>query len=167
MPYVWTKRTRLAAAALLFISLSACDMPMDKALATQAEANKTAGVTFLNKVAREDGLVKLPSGILYKVLASPNPTAPSPDLSDVVKVHYEGKLIDGQVFDSSYERGVPAVFPLNNLVKAWQIAIPLMHKGDTWLLYVPAELGYGERAAGPIPPNSVLIFKIELIDILK
>ena len=90
----------------------------------------------------------------------------NPHLNDEVKVNYEGKLIDGTVFDSSYERGQPAAMPLKGLVKAWQEALQLMRPGDEWILYVPPELGYGAEGQGPIPPGAVLIFRIELIDAL-
>ena len=83
-----------------------------------------------------------------------------------MKVNYEGKLIDGTVFDSSYERGQPAAMPLRGLVKAWQEALQLMRPGDEWILYVPPELGYGAEGKDPIPPGAVLIFRIELIDAL-
>ena len=158
-------KTLLAVTTIAFgFGLAACEKSMDKTPA-QAEANLKAGQEFLAKTAKEPGIVKMPSGILYKVVSSPTPAAAKPSIKDTVKVHYEGKLVDGTVFDSSYERGVPAAFPLEGLVKAWQIAIPEMHKGDTWILYVPPELGYGAEAAGEIPPNSVLVFKIQLIDI--
>jgi FKBP-type peptidyl-prolyl cis-trans isomerase FklB len=152
-------------AALIALGLAACEKSMDKADAAEVEANLKAGHDFLDQTAKQPGIVKMPSGILYKVVSSPTPTAVKPALSDTVKVHYEGKLVNGEVFDSSYQRGVPAAFPLDQLVKAWQIAIPEMHKGDTWILYVPPELGYGAEGGGSIPPNSVLIFKIELLDI--
>jgi hypothetical protein len=89
-----------------------------------------------------------------------------PDPTDEVKVNYEGKLVDGTVFDSSYERGVPASFPLQGLVPAWKEALVMMRPGDEWTLYVPPELGYGAQDKGPIPGNSVMIFRIELIDVL-
>ncbi len=154
----------LALAAVL--SLTACGQAMDKAKDASTEASDIkAGQDFLAKTAKEPGVVKLPSGLMYKVVADPDPTAPRPAADDTVKIHYEGKLVDGTVFDSSYDRGVPAVFPLAHLVKAWQIGIPLMHKGDTYMLYVPPELGYGSEDMGQIPPNSVLVFKVQLLDI--
>lgn len=158
-------RTSLISASLLAAALvlSGCGKAMDK---TDTTDTVKAGQDFLAKTAKEPGVVKLPSGLMYKVIADPNPTAPQPTVDDTVKINYEGKLVDGTVFDSSYERGVPAVFPLGRLVKAWQIGIPLMHKGDTYMLYVPPELGYGAEGGGDaIPPNSVLIFKVQLIDI--
>lgn len=165
MRYEWTKALKALALGTGLLSLTACGQAMDRFKKPSAEAQ--AGQAYLAKVAQEKGVIKLPSGILYKVIASPNPTAPQASPSDYVKVHYEGTLIDGTKFDSSYDRGVPTAFPLNGVVKAWQIVVPLMHKGDTWMIYVPSELGYGSEAAGPIPANSVLIFKIELIDIMK
>jgi peptidylprolyl isomerase/FKBP-type peptidyl-prolyl cis-trans isomerase FklB len=89
-----------------------------------------------------------------------------PQLTDEVKVHYEGKLPDGQVFDSSYERGAPAAMPLRGLIPGWQEALQLMRPGDEWILYVPSNLGYGDQGAGQIPPGAPLIFRIELIDVL-
>jgi FKBP-type peptidyl-prolyl cis-trans isomerase len=168
MPCAAIKTLSLALfASVTVLSMTACGQSMDRASEDPAllEANLKAGEAFLDKTAREPGVVKMPSGILYKVVASPNPAAVKPTLQDTVKVHYEGTLVDGTVFDSSYQRGVPAAFPLQGLVKAWQIAIPEMHKGDTWMLYVPPELGYGAEAAGDIPANSVLVFKIQLLDI--
>ena len=124
----------------------------------------TAGAAFLAANAKAPGVVVLPSGLQYKVLAA-GPAGPSPKLGDVIKVHYEGKLLDGTVFDSSYERGVPASFPLDGLVPAWVIALQRMRAGDEWILYVPPALGYGAQDKGPIPANSVMIFKIELLDV--
>jgi FKBP-type peptidyl-prolyl cis-trans isomerase FklB len=90
-----------------------------------------------------------------------------PTKTDKVKVNYEGKLIDGTVFDSSYQRGEPAVFGLNQVIKGWTEGIALMPVGSKWRLYIPQELGYGERQAGKIPPYSTLIFDVELLGIEK
>jgi FKBP-type peptidyl-prolyl cis-trans isomerase len=89
-----------------------------------------------------------------------------PQDGDLIKVHYEGKLPDGTVFDSSYERGAPAAMPLDGLIPGWIEALKLMRPGDEWLIYLPPELGYGAEGGGKIPPNSALIFRIELIDML-
>jgi FKBP-type peptidyl-prolyl cis-trans isomerase len=89
-----------------------------------------------------------------------------PQKGDLIKVHYEGKLLDGEVFDSSYDRGAPAAMPLEHLIPGWMEALPLMRPGDEWILYVPPNLGYGAEGQGRIPPNSALIFRIELIDML-
>ena len=122
--------------------------------------------TYLAKTATEPGVQTLPSGLQYKVVRSGPSTGLRPQLTDEVKVHYEGKLMDGTVFDSSYERGQPAAMPLRGLIPGWQEALQLMRPGDEWVLYVPSNLGYGNDAAGEIPPGSPLIFKIELIDVL-
>ena len=90
----------------------------------------------------------------------------SPRREDEVKVHYEGKLISGEIFDSSFARGAPAVMRLGGLIPAWIEALQKMKPGDEWLLYIPPSQGYGEQGAGPIPPNSVLIFRIQLIGVL-
>ena len=108
----------------------------------------------------------LPSGLQYKVVAS-GPAGASPKAGDIIKVHYEGTLVSGQVFDSSIARGKPVLFPLDGLVAAWMEALPMMHVGDEWMLYAPPELGYGPQGAGPIPPNSVLIFRIKLLGMLS
>jgi FKBP-type peptidyl-prolyl cis-trans isomerase FklB len=109
----------------------------------------------------------LPSGLQYKVVASGPAGGPSPKRGDMVKVHYEGKLISGEVFDSSFARNKPALMPLDGLVSAWMEALPRMHVGDEWILYAPPALGYGPEGAGPIPPNSVLIFRVKLLGLLS
>ena len=161
-------RLRLITMACLAaaLSMTACNKTEQATDPVAAADYVKAGQDFLAKTAKEPGVVTLPSGLMYKVLSSPNPSAPKPAVTDKVKVHYEGKLVDGKVFDSSYERGTPAVFKVNQVVEGWQIGIPLMHKGDTYMLYVPSNLGYGEIARGEdIPANSVLVFKVELLDI--
>jgi peptidylprolyl isomerase/FKBP-type peptidyl-prolyl cis-trans isomerase FklB len=117
--------------------------------------------------AKQPGVQTLPSGLQFKVVKSGAAEGLRPQLGDEVKVNYEGKLIDGQVFDSSYERGVPAAMPLRGLIKGWQEALQLMRPGDEWILYVPPNLGYGaEGAGGQIPPGAALIFRIELLGVL-
>ena len=91
----------------------------------------------------------------------------SPKAGDMVKVHYEGKLVSGEVFDSSFARGKPALMPLDGLVPAWMEALPRMKVGDEWILYAPAALGYGAEGYGPIPPNSALIFRVKLLGLLS
>ena len=134
----------------------------DPVVGDQSKAAKA----FLDKNAKEPGVVTLKDGLQYKIVSSGPATGNKPHAGDEVKVNYEGKLIDGTVFDSSYERGQPAAMPLNGLVKAWQEIIPMMRPGDVWMIYVPPELGYGAEGQGPIPPGAALIFKIELIDFL-
>jgi len=165
MPSSWIRPVCLALALSTALPMAACNRT-DPAAAARAEANLKAGETFLADKAKEEGVKTLPKGLLYKVITpATDANGPHPTVRDTVKVHYEGRLTDGTVFDSSYERGVPAVFPLDGLVEAWKIAIPQMRPGETWELYVPAQLGYGETGGGPIPPNSVLVFKIQLIGI--
>lgn len=126
-----------------------------------------ASKAFLEKTAKEPGVHTLPSGLQYKVVRSGPADGAKPQAGDEVKVHYEGKLIDGKVFDSSYDRGAPAAMPLDGLIKGWQEALPMMRPGDEWILYVPPELGYGaEGGGGEIPPGAALIFRIELIGFL-
>ncbi len=165
MRYVWTKRAAVFAITLL---LSACGQAMDKAhaqMTSTPEQNLKTGQDFLATTAKVPGVVVLPSGVMYKTVSkSPTPGA-QPALSDQVTINYEGKLIDGSVFDSSYARNEPATFPLNRLIKAWQEVIPLMHVGDEIVLYTPPTSAYGERDLGDIPPNSTLIFKVHLIGI--
>ena len=173
MPYVWIKKHGLAALVIAGLGLSGCGQAKDQSVMADYQAsidalaaqNLKTGQDFLAATSKEAGVVTLPSGLMYKVVADPDPRAPQPAVSDSVTVHYEGRLVDGTVFDSSYARNQPATFPLSRVVEAWQIGIPLMHKGDTYMLYVPASLGYGERDMGDIPPNSTLIFKVQLIGI--
>lgn len=125
------------------------------------------GTAFLSKNASEPGVKTLPDGLQYKVVRSGPAGGRTPGPRDEVKVHYEGKLITGQIFDSSYQRGTPAAFPLQGLIPAWVEALQMMRPGDEWMLYVPAKLGYGDAGAGgAIPPGAVLIFRIELLDVL-
>lgn len=132
----------------------------------QTPAAPVAAAEFLAKNAHAAGVRALPSGLQYKVVGS-GPAGPSPKVGDVIKVHYEGALTNGQVFDSSFARGKPALMPLADLVPGWMEALPMMHVGDEWILYVPPELGYGAAGAGPIPPNSVLVFRIKLLGMLS
>jgi len=121
---------------------------------------------FLEENSKKDGVIVLPSGLQYKVLTKGSGTS-SPSTADQVKVHYEGKLLTGKVFDSSYKRGQPASFGVTGVIKGWTEALQLMVQGDVWELYIPAELAYGTRGAGAdIGPNSVLTFKVELIEIV-
>jgi peptidylprolyl isomerase/FKBP-type peptidyl-prolyl cis-trans isomerase FklB len=156
---------RLALTLLAALALSACAPKVDSA-ALQASAAEAKA--FMEKNGKAEGIQTLPSGLQYKVVRSGPEGGMRPQETDEVKVHYEGKFVDGKVFDSSYERGMPAAMPLRALIPAWVEALKLMKPGDEWMLYVPPELGYGEEGAGggEIPPNSVLIFRIELIDVL-
>ena len=134
----------------------------------EAKANADAGAAFLANNAKQPGVVTLPSGLQYKVIRSGPEGGAHPRPQDEVRVHYEGTLIDGTVFDSSYRDGNPVVFVLGNLVPGWVEGIALMKPGDEWYLYLPPKLGYGEEGAGGgrIPPNSALVFRIELLGVL-
>lgn len=128
-----------------------------------AEKNKREGEAFLAENKKKEGVVTLPSGLQYKVLESGDGS--SPKETDTVETNYRGTLIDGTEFDSSYERGETAVFPINGVIAGWTEALQLMKVGDKWQLFIPSELAYGERGAGPIGPNSTLIFDVELVSI--
>jgi peptidylprolyl isomerase/FKBP-type peptidyl-prolyl cis-trans isomerase FklB len=142
------------------VALAACAKP------APAPDVAAAGKIFLAQNAHAPGVVTTPSGLQYRVLHSGPATGLRPKLADEVKVNYEGKLIDGEVFDSSYQRGAPVAMTVRELVPGWREALQLMRPGDEWLLYLPAKLGYGDKGAGPIPPGAVLVFKLELIDVL-
>lgn len=137
-------------------------------LSAAVDSSKTLadGQAFLAKNAKAPGVVVTASGLQYKVVASGPKTGPSPKVGDIVKVHYEGKLLDGTVFDSSFERKQAAIMPAEGLIPGWLEALPMMRVGDEWTLWIPANLAYGERAAGPIPANSVLVFRLQLIGML-
>ncbi|HEY5823925.1 MAG TPA: FKBP-type peptidyl-prolyl cis-trans isomerase, partial [Cyclobacteriaceae bacterium] len=125
---------------------------------------KEGGVKFLNENKTKEGVKTTASGLQYKVITSGKGKMAKAESS--VTVHYTGKLIDGTVFDSSVERGAPATFGVSQVIAGWTEAMQLMHEGDKWILYIPSELGYGERGAGgQIPPHSALIFEVELIKV--
>jgi FKBP-type peptidyl-prolyl cis-trans isomerase len=162
---------RMLTIAFATLALSACHpkaASTEGPLQAQGPAESPEAKAFLAKNAKEPGVVTLPDGLQYKILHSGPTTGSKPHINDEVKINYEGKLITGKVFDSSYERGQPAAMPLNRLIKAWQEALPMMRPGDVWMLYVPPELGYGAEGAGngDLPGGAALIFKIELIDFL-
>jgi FKBP-type peptidyl-prolyl cis-trans isomerase len=130
----------------------------------QATENIAAGEAFLTENAAREGVETTESGLQFEVL-EPG-TGESPTAEDAVQVHYEGKLIDGTVFDSSHERGQPANFPLAGVIPGFREGIQKMQVGGKYKLYIPPQLGYGERGAGAeIPPNATLIFEIELLDV--
>ncbi len=125
------------------------------------------GMAFLDENKKKQGVVTTASGLQYKILHKGGKTL-QPKATDQVKVNYEGRLIDGKVFDSSYERKEPITFPLNQVIKGWTEGVQLMHVGDTFEFYIPQDLAYGSRGAGNvIPPYAALIFKVELLGIEK
>ncbi len=135
---------------------------MQKKLEEKAVANKAAGDAFLAENAKKSGVQTTASGLQYKVINEGSGTPPK--ASDVVMVNYEGKLIDGTVFDSSYERGEPVEFPLNEVIPGWTEGVQLMKPGAKYEFYIPAELAYGETGNAEIEPNSTLIFTVELLN---
>ena len=167
---------RITAMAVFFLTAACSDQTDEQTTGAapqaepeQAEPEQAAvdfsGAAFLAEMAATEGVVARPSGLLYKVLSEGN--GPSPTLADRVTVHYRGTTVDGNQFDSSYDRGAPATFPLNGLIKGWQEGIPLMREGAKYEFYIPADLAYGSqtKAGGKIPANSMLIFEIELLKI--
>ena len=127
--------------------------------------NIAEGTTFLAKNKEKAGVTELPSGLQYKVITEG--TGQTPTTENTVKTHYRGTLVDGTEFDSSYKRNAPAEFPVTGVIKGWTEALQLMKVGGKWELYIPADLAYGERGRPSIPPNSTLIFEIELLEIVK
>ncbi len=141
-------RKLLVSLLVLFVSTSFADADQD----------------FLAKNKTQAGVVTLADGLQYKVLQAGN--GPKPRLNDQVTVNYEGRLVDGSVFDSSYKRGEPTSFPVNAVIPGWTEALQLMPVGSTWELYIPAHLAYGSNGVpGTIGPNQALIFKLQLIGI--
>lgn len=130
------------------------------------EANKEAGEKFLADNAKKEGIKVTQSGLQYEVLTEGK--GDKPKETDTVRCHYEGRLIDGNVFDSSFKRNQPADFPVNQVIPGWVEALQLMPVGSKWRLYIPSDLAYGEHGAGDlIGPNMTLIFDVELLEILK
>ena len=127
--------------------------------------NRAVGKAFLEENAKKPGVVKMTNGMQYEVMVAGTGSV-KPTLNNKVKCHYHGTLIDGTVFDSSVQRGEPITFPLNGVIKGWQDAVQLMTVGSKWKLFIPSELAYGERSAGPfIGPGMTLIFEVELLGI--
>jgi peptidylprolyl isomerase/FKBP-type peptidyl-prolyl cis-trans isomerase FklB len=155
---------RLVAIALAFVvglSVAACHA------GDPAADNLKAAQGFLILNGKQPDVITLPSGLEYKVVHSGPVEGAHPGPGDEMKVNYEGKLLNGMVFDSSFARGEPADLPLDGLVPGWMQALPMMRPGDEWILYVPPALGYGEHGAAGIPPNSLLIFRIQLLGVLQ
>jgi FKBP-type peptidyl-prolyl cis-trans isomerase len=151
----------------LALGLAACGQ---KTAAQDSPASQKAALdaasSFMATNAKQPGVVTLPDGLQYKVVTSGPAGGPHPKPADEVKVNYEGKLLSGKIFDSSFQRGEPVDFTLGKLIPAWIEALQRMRPGDEWTLYVPPALGYGDRDLGEIPPNSVLVFRIQLLGVL-
>lgn len=134
--------------------------------AARAEESLEKAKAFLASVAAKDGIKPLPSGLLYREIKAGEGATPGPQ--DAVRVNYRGFLADGTEFDSSYERGKPATFQVRKVIKGWREALLLMHEGDQWELFIPPDLAYGKRGRpNKIPPNSALVFEVELIAVEK
>ncbi len=149
--------------ALLGLQLAVQKAQLEKAQKTAA-ANKAEGEAFLAANKTKEGVVTLPSGVQYKIIT--NGTGPKPTAKDTVVCQYRGTLLNGKEFDSSYKRGEPITFPVNGVIPGWTEILQLMPAGSKWQVWVPANLAYGDRQAGPdIKPGSTLAFEIELLSI--
>lgn len=169
MRYGWG---RIGIAAAMALALAGCGREAAPGVDPVAAENLRAAEFFMKSNARAPGVQTLPSGVQYKVLQAGPAGGESPDGNDLVRVDYEGSLTDGTVFDSSFERGQPAVFTVEegisgSVIPGMRDALQHMTIGDEWLVYLPPELGYGETGAGQIPPNSVLVFRLKLLDIAR
>ena len=131
----------------------------------KAENSLKENTAFLEENKKKEGITTTASGLQYKIIKKGDGDIPIS--TDKVKVHYKGTLINGDVFDSSYDRNEPAVFPVTGVIKGWQEALQLMPVGSKWTVYIPSEIAYGKRAQGKITPNSTLIFEMELLEIVK
>lgn len=135
-----------------------------KKQAEAANKNKEDGAKFLEGNKSQAGVKVTPSGLQYIVMTEG--TGKTPTLKDTVKAHYKGTLIDGKQFDSSYDRGQPAEFPVEGVIKGWTEALQMMKVGGKMKLFIPPDLGYGEAARPQIPANSVLVFEVELLEVI-
>jgi len=149
---------RIAATALAVLLLSAAS--------AHAQSEPQSPTAFMAQNALADGVQVLPSGVQYKVVKPGPGTSRRPTPEDYITVEYDGSLLNGQVFDSTSKSGKPATFQLKGLIPGWIDAIQQMKEGDEWIIWIPPSLGYGAEQKGPIPPNSVLVFRLKLISIL-
>jgi len=165
MNYGWARRAAaLGMIAALAGSLAACDRAPAAPNETAAE-NLRAAEFFMTSNARLEGVQSLPSGVQYKVVRSGPTDGAHPDRNDLVRVDYEGTLTTGRVFDSSFLNGQPAVFTVSDVVPGWTEILQLMRVGDEWIVYLPPALGYGEQGRPGIPPNSVMVFRLKLLEV--
>lgn len=167
-----TRFALLAAFALLATPLAACDKPgsvmeeiakQDKEDAAKKAAAEAANAGYLNANKAKPGVTTTASGLQYEVVRAGDTKAPAPGPADTVSVMYEGALVDGKVFDSAYKRGAPAQFEVGGVIAGWTEALQLMHPGAEFRLVLPPSIAYGDQDQGDIPPNSVLVFKVELL----
>ena len=169
MRYGWARTTAVLAMAA---ALAACGDREAPGGDAQAAENLRQAEFFMTSNAKADGVKTLPSGAQYKVLQAGPPGGERPDGNDLVRVDYEGSLTDGTVFDSSLQRGQPAVFTVEDgisgsVITGMRDALQHMSVGDEWLVYIPPAIGYGDASTGDIPPNSVLIFRLKLLDVAQ
>lgn len=137
-----------------------------EAIKKEADINKAVGRKFLDENKKKEGVVTLSSGLQYKIINQGK--GPLPKETDIVECNYEGRLIDGTVFDSSYKRGKPAVFQVSGVIKGWIEALQKMTVGSKWVLYIPSELAYGDQGAGSaIKPGETLIFEVEVLSVVE
>ena len=145
------------------LGLTSCSKDDDNDPIVSYEENLKKGQEYLAENAKREGVTVTNSGLQYEVLQEGE--GKSPSATDVVKCHYEGRLIDGTVFDSSYKRGEPSEFALNQVIKGWTEGLQLMKEGSKYRFYIPYYLAYGSRGVGNIPPYAALIFDVELIEV--
>lgn len=146
-------------------AIQALQQQAQQKMMADAEKNKAISAEFLTRNKAKNTVKTTASGLQYEILKEGKGKKPS--LKDKVKVHYTGTLVTGAKFDSSHDRGQPAEFPLNGIIKGWQEALQLMPEGSVWKLYIPPELAYGAQAQPGIPPFSVLVFDVELLEVKK
>ena len=169
MRYGWA---RTAVVLAMAAALAACGRGAPATPDQAAADNLRAAGFFMASNGKADGVQTLPSGVQYKVTTAGPPGGETPDGNDLVSVDYEGALTDGTVFDSSFQRGQPAVFTLEegisgSIIPGMREALQHMTVGDEWLVYIPPELGYGDAATGEIPANSVLVFRLKLLAVAQ
>jgi FKBP-type peptidyl-prolyl cis-trans isomerase len=157
--------TQDQAMQMVIAALTMVEARNEEELLLLAEANLQAGEAYMASNAQRSGVVTTASGLQYEVIVQGG--GERPVFNDTVLVHYEGTLIDGTVFDSSFQRGEPVDFPVGAVIQGWIEGLQLMNVGSTYRFVIPADLAYGTWGAGPIPPNATLIFIVELLDILR
>ena len=150
---------------LIMAAFAMLDAMQNEEMWLEAQRNLEEGEIFMAENAERPGVVTTASGLQYEVIVQGSGETPGP--TDIVRVHYEGTLIDGTIFDSSYQRGEPLEFPLNRVIAGWTEGLQLMNVGSTFRFVIPANLAYGAQAVGIIPPNSTLVFRVELLDIIR
>lgn len=154
----------------ILLTQEACNMTVQRKLqefmSSKSLVEKEAGKKFLQENKKRAGVIELPNGLQYEIIKEG--TGEKPRATDTVKAHYMGTLINGQEFDNSYKRGEPLQIPVSGVIQGWVQALQMMPVGSKWKLYIPSELGYGDRGAGgAIPGGATLIFEIELLEIVK